>query len=150
MAATHFGGLLTQIGVAEFFCVANHPRMSFEQPLSFLRKTNFQLKNWLAAGALVLIASGCANKHTVTHVMPAATKIISASQPAKISVAVDQPGHKVSPTLWGIFFEDINLSADGGLYPELVRNRSFEDSDKPDFWKLSNVAGGNSSAAIDD
>jgi alpha-L-arabinofuranosidase len=69
-----------------------------------------------------------------------------ADSPAKITVAVDQPGHKISPTLWGIFFEDINLSADGGLYPELVRNRSFEDSDKPDFWKLS---GGNSTMAID-
>src|SRR5438046_1478156 len=34
--------------------------------------------------------------------------------PAKISVAADKPGHKVPPTLWGIFFEDINLSADGG------------------------------------
>jgi alpha-L-arabinofuranosidase len=51
-----------------------------------------------------------------------------------ISVAVDKPGVKVSPTLWGIFFEDINLSSDGGLYAELVRNRSFEDSDKPDYW----------------
>src|ERR1700689_3595250 len=59
------------------------------------------------------------------------------AQTADISVALDQPGHKISPTLWGIFFEDINLSADGGLYPELVRNRSFEDSDQPEFWKLS-------------
>ena len=47
---------------------------------------------------------------------------------------VDQPSHMVAPTLWGIFFEDINLSADGGMYPELVRNRSFEDSDKPEHW----------------
>ena len=51
-----------------------------------------------------------------------------------ISVSVDKPGVKVSPTLWGIFFEDINLSTDGGIYAELVRNRSFEDSDKPDSW----------------
>jgi alpha-L-arabinofuranosidase len=72
---------------------------------------------------------------------------VIADSPAKITVSVDQPGHKISPTLWGIFFEDINLSADGGLYPELVRNRSFEDSDKPDFWKLS---GDNSAMAIDD
>jgi alpha-L-arabinofuranosidase len=42
----------------------------------------------------------------------------------------------VSPALWGVFFEDINLSADGGIYPELVRNRSFDSSDKPDYWKL--------------
>jgi len=82
---------------------------------------------WLAAGILAAAIS--------TH-----------AQPAKISVAVDQPGHRISPTLWGIFFEDINLSADGGLYPELVRNRSFEDSDKPDFWSLS---GGSGTMTID-
>src|SRR5665213_2696424 len=71
--------------------------------------------------------------------------ITSNAQPAKISVAVNQPGHKISPILWGIFFEDINLSADGGLYPELVRNRSFEDSEKPDFWKITGAE-----ATIDD
>ena len=49
----------------------------------------------------------------------------ASAAPAKITDQVDQPGHAVSPTLWGIFFEDINLSADGGIYPELVRNRSF-------------------------
>ena len=69
--------------------------------------------------------------------------------PSRRKSPVDQPGHKISPTLWGIFFEDINLSADGGLYPELVRNRSFEDADTPEFWKFSSDAGGNSSAAID-
>ena len=65
---------------------------------------------------------------------------------ASITVQADKPGHKVSPLLWGIFFEDINLSADGGIYPELVRNRSFEDSDKPEFWKLE----GQGEMAIDD
>src|SRR5215469_11488503 len=59
------------------------------------------------------------------------------AQTGKISVDVAHPGHPISPMLWGIFFEDINLSADGGIYPELVRNRSFEDSDRPQFWKLS-------------
>jgi alpha-L-arabinofuranosidase len=33
---------------------------------------------------------------------------------------------KISPDLFGLFFEDINYSADGGLYAELVQNRSFE------------------------
>ncbi|WP_052417213.1 alpha-L-arabinofuranosidase C-terminal domain-containing protein [Cellvibrio mixtus] len=32
----------------------------------------------------------------------------------------------IQPTMYGIFFEDINFSADGGLYAELVKNRSFE------------------------
>lgn len=53
---------------------------------------------------------------------------------SSIAVSVDKPGVKVSPMLWGIFFEDINLSTDGGIYAELVRNRSFEESDKPDSW----------------
>ena len=52
----------------------------------------------------------------------------------KISINVAQPGTKVNPSLWGIFFEDINLSADGGIYPERVRNRSFEDGGKVDPW----------------
>ena len=68
-----------------------------------------------------------------------ATVFTASAAPAKITVQADQPGHAVSPTLWGIFFEDINLSADGGIYPELVRNRSFEDSEQPDNWKLVNA-----------
>lgn len=68
---------------------------------------------------------------------------------ATITVNADKPGHAVSPWLWGIFFEDINLSADGGLYPELVRNRSFEDSDQPEYWTFASAVGGNSSAVID-
>ena len=37
-------------------------------------------------------------------------------------------GKKISPNLFGLFFEDINYAADGGLYAELVQNRSFEYS----------------------
>ncbi|MBI9016366.1 MAG: family 43 glycosylhydrolase [Phycisphaerae bacterium] len=43
-----------------------------------------------------------------------------------IHVYVDQPVAKLSPNLYGLFFEDINFAADGGLYAELVQNRSFE------------------------
>ena len=68
---------------------------------------------------------------------------------ATINIQTDQPGHAVSPNLWGVFFEDINLSADGGIYPELVRNRSFEDSDQPENWTFTNVADGRSEMAID-
>jgi alpha-L-arabinofuranosidase len=69
---------------------------------------------------------------------------------ATITVEVNRPGHPIPPTLWGIFFEDINLSADGGIYPELVRNRSFEDSDRPAYWKLSNAAGSQSAMDLDE
>ncbi|MDE3212606.1 MAG: alpha-L-arabinofuranosidase [Bacteroidota bacterium] len=42
---------------------------------------------------------------------------------------------KVPSTLWGIFFEDINRSADGGLYAELVKNRGFDFDDPVEGWK---------------
>ena len=58
---------------------------------------------------------------------------------AKMTVEVNKPGHAISPTLFGIFFEDINLSADGGIYPELIRNRSFEDADTLQHWKFSSA-----------
>ena len=60
-----------------------------------------------------------------------------AAAPATLTVAVDKPGHTISPLLYGIFFEDINCSADGGIYAEMVRNRNFEDSDKPDHWSVA-------------
>jgi len=69
--------------------------------------------------------------------------------PATISVRADQPGRAISPLLWGIFFEDINLAADGGLYPELVRNRSFEGSDGLRDWSISGAIEGANAPAID-
>ncbi|MBI5386458.1 MAG: carbohydrate binding domain-containing protein [Verrucomicrobia bacterium] len=69
--------------------------------------------------------------------------------PAVITVQADQPGHKIPPTLWGIFFEDINLSADGGIYPERVRNRNFEDTAKPDHWTLLTNAQAKAEMSID-
>lgn len=78
-----------------------------------------------------------------------ATVSVALAAPAKITVQVDRPGPAVSPTLWGIFFEDINLSADGGIYPELIRNRSFEDSEMPESWKLVNALGGRSEMTTD-
>lgn len=46
--------------------------------------------------------------------------------PVELTVYTDQPIHPVSPMLYGLFFEDINFAADGGLHAEQVRNRSFE------------------------
>ena len=41
-------------------------------------------------------------------------------------VQANKPGAEIQPTMYGIFFEDINFGADGGLYAEMVENRSFE------------------------
>ena len=66
---------------------------------------------------------------------------ISMAQKATITVDVSHPTHAISPTLFGIFLEDINLSVDGGLYPEQVRNRSFEDTDTQACWKFDAAKG---------
>jgi alpha-L-arabinofuranosidase len=44
----------------------------------------------------------------------------------QLTVKVNQPKADIQPTMWGVFFEDINLGADGGIYAEMVKNRSFE------------------------
>jgi hypothetical protein len=55
---------------------------------------------------------------------------------ASLTIHGDKPGPKISPTLYGIFFEEINCAGDGGLYGELIRNRSFEESDTPVHWRM--------------
>jgi alpha-L-arabinofuranosidase len=52
-----------------------------------------------------------------------------------ITLKVNTPQAPVQPTMWGIFFEDINFSADGGIYAELVKNRSFEFAQPLMGWK---------------
>ncbi|OCA76544.1 alpha-L-arabinofuranosidase [Chryseobacterium contaminans] len=46
---------------------------------------------------------------------------------------------KIQPTMYGIFFEDINFAADGGLYAELIKNRSFEFDEPFTGWKQPNT-----------
>ncbi len=64
---------------------------------------------------------------------------------AQIDIVVDESadGVEISPMLYGIFYEDINHAADGGIYAELIRNRSFEDTpDRLDGWLPYFSAGG--------
>ena len=51
---------------------------------------------------------------------------LTAQKVLEISVQADKPGAEIQPAMWGVFFEDINFAADGGIYAELVKNRSFE------------------------
>ncbi len=59
---------------------------------------------------------------------------VAAASAATVSVKVDQPGARINPAMWGVFFEDINFGADGGLYAELVKNRGFEFPDALMGW----------------
>lgn len=81
------------------------------------------------------------NKLLFTSVLMALQAGIGMAQNATINVDVRNPNHAISPTLFGVFLEDINLSIDGGLYPEQVRNRSFEDADTLCFWNFASARG---------
>jgi alpha-N-arabinofuranosidase len=76
------------------------------------------------------------------------TPMLFAQDVKTINVLVDKPTVKVSPNMWGVFFEDINFAADGGLYAELVKNRSFEFLKPLMGWKEVKGDGGNGSTLI--
>lgn len=67
-----------------------------------------------AAAALSLSASAATNNQTLK---------------------ADKPGAPIQPTMYGLFFEDINFGADGGLYAEKIKNRSFEFPQHLMGWK---------------
>ena len=53
----------------------------------------------------------------------------AALKPVQVTINANVNQHKkISDMLIGVFFEDINYAADGGLYAELVQNRDFEYS----------------------
>ena len=51
-------------------------------------------------------------------------------------VQTNKLGAEIQPTMYGLFFEDINYGADGGLYAELVKNRSFEFPQRFMGWNV--------------
>ena len=85
---------------------------------------------------------------SVLFVMLWSVLMIGASSVARavsVTVGLDKPGAAVSPTLHGVFFEDINFGADGGLYPQRIKNGSFEFTPDPTMgWQKTpeNRAGG--------
>lgn len=66
--------------------------------------------------------------------------------PVKLEIQVDKPLHAISPTLYGLMTEEINYSYDGGLYAEMVRNRTFQDHGFGGIANWNVVHRGNSSA----
>src|SRR6202789_743524 len=58
------------------------------------------------------------------------------AQTGTINIQANQPAANISSNLFGIFFEEINMAGDGGIYAELIRNRSFEDATTPSSWTL--------------
>lgn len=65
---------------------------------------------------------------------------------ATIIVQTDKPG--AAPTQFGIFYEDINFGGDGGLYPERIKNRSFEFKEPLMGWKQVTRGGATVEATV--
>jgi alpha-N-arabinofuranosidase len=74
-------------------------------------------------------------------ILPAA---LPALGQAVLTVQVDKPLHSVSPMLYGLMTEEINYSYDGGLYPEMVRNRTLRDRNwnQQDWLVVQNASAG--------
>lgn len=72
-----------------------------------------------------------------SKLMIAACALATATtMPAQVTINVDagSRGPRIGDLHYGIFFEEINHAGDGGLYAELIRNRSFEDENSPANW----------------
>lgn len=68
-------------------------------------------------------------------VLALAVSMALQAQTNQMVVNVKKIGAEIQPTMYGLFFEDINYAADGGLYAELVKNRSFEFPQNLMGWK---------------
>ncbi|AFL90596.1 alpha-L-arabinofuranosidase [Terriglobus roseus DSM 18391] len=76
---------------------------------------------------------------------------LPAQQSAVLTVQADKPLHAVSPMLYGLMTEEINYSYDGGLYAEMVRNRTFEKNWMGiQYWMLDNAGDSHASLKWDD
>ncbi|MDQ0064848.1 alpha-L-arabinofuranosidase C-terminal domain-containing protein [Chryseobacterium lathyri] len=76
-----------------------------------------------------------------TAILSLTAAFLSAQNSDKHILELDgtSTGIKIQPTMYGIFFEDINFAADGGIYAELIKNRSFEFDEPLTGWKQQNT-----------
>lgn len=90
---------------------------------------------------LVLAVTVAAWSNTCSHAEP----LNSLDQ---ITVKVDEADVGISPKFYGIFFEEISMAGDGGLYAELIRNRNFEDSARLDHWVIRSIGAATATATL--
>ena len=74
---------------------------------------------------------------------------VARAQNSTITIKANLPAATISSNLSGIFFEEISMAGDGGIYAELIRNRNFEDAATPDQWTLVMNGSGQGSWNID-
>jgi alpha-N-arabinofuranosidase len=89
-------------------------------------------------------------------ILPIAVTALTRFSPAQaptatLNIQLDQPAHAVSPTLYGLMTEEINYSYDGGLYAEMVRNRTFQDHGFGGVahWNIVHMGNSNATMSVD-
>src|SRR5579859_2969088 len=104
-------------------------------PASFSEIFSMRKKTFAYLGAQIIIAAS-------------ALIVSGQNAPATLTIHADQPVSTVSPTLYGLMTEEINYSYEGGLYAEMVRNRTFRgDWSGILYWYL--IEGGNAAAKME-
>jgi alpha-L-arabinofuranosidase len=73
---------------------------------------------------------------------------VMAQPPATLTIDTAKPIAAVSPTLYGLMTEEINYSYDGGLYAELVNNRTFQSNRGPSTADWTILQNGNAQATM--
>src|SRR5258708_1202057 len=119
--------------------LVQYEQSELPNPVKYVRDTEYE-----SIGESIYLLNGCgpigvcAMRHGVASAAQAQTDVIT--------VQIDRPGAAIPSTLFGLFFEDINFGADGGIYPERVKNRSFEFPDPLMGW--TQIDRGGSKGAI--
>src|SRR6185295_18013792 len=90
--------------------------------------------------SLICVALVCA--------APPGLPVARAADHDMIVVQADKPGAAINPHMFGVFFEDINFAADGGIYAEMVKNRSFEFPEPLMGWKKIEARGGHAALEV--
>lgn len=79
------------------------------------------IREWLFGVLFFPLVMGCQNMSQITE---------------EVVVNLRQKGTDISSSMYGVFFEEINHAGDGGLYAELVQNRSFEEDEIPEGYRI--------------
>ncbi|WP_169081759.1 LamG-like jellyroll fold domain-containing protein [Paenibacillus sp. PL91] len=120
---------------------------------------NRHFGKWVSSALVVMLAASLAfppaaawaSESTISEQGPAlqAELAEAADYDYKLNIDSAQEGAAISPTLNGVFLEDINYAGDGGLYAELVQNRSFEFEESLRAWSKVSQGGGEANLTIE-
>lgn len=81
---------------------------------------------FLIVGLIFIFSCSSPQKEEEKGSADTSEKPIGEALNSQLLIDVQNPIAQIEPTMYGIFFEDINFAADGGIYAEMVKNRSFE------------------------